>query len=279
MDSPPPISNSPLPNEVQTPSPKRSILKNLSTTGDISFVKENASPRREKATKGREMWNATKSRKDLEAKVKTLQNRINHLRLQKERSLKHIEICKQRHEAEAKSKSEWEQEVKALQTKKMEKLIEQEEKKKLVHEKIRKQKELIKEAKEKLLQKNKANSSAAKRESREFEEMKKKQEEEEQEKVQERARSAVKEKRAHHHRKSTNSLLFLKSKEAEFHQRIELEACLSGEAKQKIDELEQLEANLIDELRETKLLEELELSKTPGLSFFSPRSSKTSRDN
>ncbi|CAG9312933.1 unnamed protein product [Blepharisma stoltei] len=284
MDSPPPLSNSQLSieaNEAKTPQPKRSILKSLGSSGsDLSFVKDNASPKREKITKGREMWLATKSRKDFENKLQTMQNRINHLKQQKEKSIQHIEICKKKHEIEQKFKNEREEELQKLMDYKLEKYRELEERKKHVQDFAEKRKLGVQTARERLIKKNRTNNLITKEERKEHEEFKKKMIEEEQEKAQERAKSAIKQKRVNSHRKNTNSMLMLKAKEDEFHQRIESEAKVTSDVKKKLEELEMLEKTLIEELQETKVIEELELSRTLGLSFFSVNStSRTSRDN
>jgi chromosome segregation ATPase len=89
-------------NDSTNPSPRKSHSK--------SFVLNNSLTRRDFQTKGKEMWQLKTTRKELDKKLKQLQNRINFLNSEQEKTEKTIDSTKKKHENYSKLRDEVTQE-------------------------------------------------------------------------------------------------------------------------------------------------------------------------
>lgn len=221
-----------------------------------SFLLENSMTRREYQSKGKEMWQLINNRKELEAKIKRLENRISHLGFEQQRTEKTIEGTKKKHESFSKIRDEVAQEkIQKNEYKKLQYRTLSEAKDKLMKER-RELNEKIKENKTKIIQKNVEVKNAMKENTKIGLLMRREEEKGEflrnKEKVVEVSESI---KKIHHGRNSSFQTL-RQMKEEEYTNRMQEQIKAQEEAVKRIQELERIETEFMEKLQMTQKMQE-----------------------
>lgn len=237
-------------NDSSTSSPHKS---NSHTN---SFALNNSLTRRDSLTKGKEMWQLKNTRKELDIKLKKLQNRINFLNSEQEKTEKTIEVTKKKHESYSKLRDEVTKEKlrnnesKALYEKKL--FAQQQEnlqKTKELQEKIKEKRvNIVKEnrvLRNKLKEKIKVSYLNKVLEINE--ELKKKK------KLTGNLHETIKK---IHHKKNLSFQNLILQKDEEYLKKIQNELTLQEEAKKKIMELEKVEQECMEKLQSSQKLQQ-----------------------
>lgn len=239
-----------IPNAADCASPHKQ------TCNSGSFLLENSMTRREFQNKGKEMWQLINNRKEIEEKLKKLENRIKHIGYEQQRTEKIIEGTKKKHEKFSKIRDDVSQDKLLKNELKEQREKEKEELRKRNLKEKQEQRQKIRENKSKLIRQNvELKSSMNEKLNSDF--LKKEQEKKEGYlKLREKCiRVSNSIKRIHHKRNS--SLQMLKSaKNEEYSNKMQDEIKAQEDAIKKIQELELVEMAMLENFENTKKIQE-----------------------
>lgn len=237
-------------NDSSSPSPKKSV------SHFNSFNLNSSLTRRDFQNKGKEMWQLKTTRKELDLKIKNLQNRLNFLNSEQERTEKTITITKKKHESFSKLRDEVTQEklkINEFKILKEKQLMAQKK------ENLTKSKELqekIKEKKAKIVNENLVQRASMVKNIKESHEQVNKEIEAERKRKQFLTSVLHDTIKKIHHRKTSSFQSLVQQKDLEYSQKLQKELDLQEKAKEKILFLEKLETEYMEKLQSTQKLQQ-----------------------
>ena len=233
-----------------TTSPKKS------TSQYNSFNLNSSLTKRDFKTKGKEMWQLKSTRKELDEKIKNLQNRINFLNSEQERTEKTITLTKRKHESFSKLRDGVTQEKLKINEFKIineKKLLAQKQ------ENLSKTKELqekIKAKKAKIVEENLTQRANMVKNIRESHEQVSKELEADQKRKKFLTSVLHDTIKKIHHRKTSSFQCLIQQKELEYTLKLQKELELQDKAKEQISFLEKLETEYMEKLQSTQKMQQ-----------------------
>ncbi|CAG9330729.1 unnamed protein product [Blepharisma stoltei] len=242
-------------------SPKKSYHKRSQSTADKSFVIENMSPRKSKEIKGKQMWNAVQSRKELDKKIQAIQNRIKHLEKEETKAKKVIEMSNKRQGERKNVRGNHENHVQLKIDTKIKRDKDLEAKKQRISIENENRKNKLNETKNNLLQRNLTAKQKIKQQQETNENLTRSFMEKVKSENKEKAQLMYKAEKMTKHKRSLSARLDFQSKEINYIQKLEYEQKTQELQEGELERLEKMEEEIIERLKYTKCLERETLSK------------------
>ena len=226
------------------------------TASSGSFLVENSLTRREYQNKGKEMWQLNNNRKELEEKLKKLENRIKHLSFEQQKTEKVIECTKKKHESYSKIRDDAAQEKIYLNEVKLQQEKQMNDLKDKYQKESQELKQKIKENKMQLIDKN-TNLKKNMNQTIQMSLMLKKEEEDKKRnKLKENAIKVSESIKRIHHKRNSSYQTLKQLKEEEYNNKMQQHIKAQEDAVKRIQELERIENEIMDKLESTQKIQE-----------------------
>ena len=211
-------------------------------------------PVKEKQERGRKMWESRMKRKDLQIQLQVIENRIKHLNQEQQKCEKVSKITEEKsspitsiretHERFRQEKIDW-------------KLMQDQEvnyRRKSLNKFRKTQRENIKEAKQRVIDKNRVNSLCVKAKTKANEALRLKVEENTRANLKMQANSLMQSEAYSKHKRSSSSMLMISRKESEYEGKLREEMSNAGEMMKKIEEMSKVEEVMVSDLLRSETL-------------------------